>query len=51
MDIVDLTNELNKGRHSSRSRASCVWMRTRCDRKARALGLTEHPGKRIRMVR
>ena len=50
MDIADLTKELNIGRTFAQI-ASFLCRDEEVRQKARALGLTEHPGRRIRMVR
>jgi|RhiMetdeSRZDD1v2_1073273.scaffolds.fasta_scaffold22867_6 hypothetical protein len=51
MDIADLTNELNIGRTFAQTASFPCRDEDEVRQKARALGLTEHPGRRIRMVR
>ena len=51
MDIADLTNELNIGRTFAQTASFLCRDEDEVRQKARALGLTEHPGRRIRMVR
>jgi hypothetical protein len=51
MDIADLTNELNIGRTFAQTASFPCRDEDEVRQKARALGLTEHLGRRIRMVR
>jgi hypothetical protein len=51
MDFADLTNALNIGRTFAQTASFLCRDEDEVRQKARALGLTEHPGKRIRLVR
>ena len=46
MDIVDLTKELNRGRTFAQTATFLCRDEDEVRQRARALGLTEHPGKR-----
>jgi hypothetical protein len=50
-EMDHLTNELNRARTFAETASFLCRDEDEVRQKARALGLTEHPGKRIRLVR
>jgi hypothetical protein len=51
MDISDLKNEIARGRTIAQTASFLCRDADEVRQKARQLGLTEHPGKRVRVVR
>jgi hypothetical protein len=51
MDISDLTNEIARGRTFAQTASFLCRDEDEVRQKARQLGLIEHPGKRVRVIR